>query len=93
MCGIVGRTGYSLAASIILQGLQSLEYRGYDSAGMVTFSDGKLWLKKDVGWVADIDRKHHLQHLPEAKSLGQKVVGSGPGRIRTYDQPVMSRSL
>ncbi|MDP6783650.1 MAG: glucosamine--fructose-6-phosphate aminotransferase, partial [Dehalococcoidia bacterium] len=32
MCGIVGRTGYSLAASIILQGLQSLEYRGYDSA-------------------------------------------------------------
>ncbi len=70
MCGIVGCTGYSPAAPIVLQGLQSLEYRGYDSAGMATFSEGKLWLAKDVGWVADVDRKHHLHNLPGNTGIG-----------------------
>lgn len=70
MCGIVGFTGHSPAAPIILKGLENLEYRGYDSAGMATLSGGQLWLKKDVGWVADVARKHHFQDLPGLTGIG-----------------------
>ena len=40
MCGIVGYTGCRPAESILLKGLQRLEYRGYDSAGLATLSHG-----------------------------------------------------
>ena len=40
MCGIVGFTGETQAAPILLDGLEKLEYRGYDSAGLAVY-DGK----------------------------------------------------
>ena len=46
MCGIVGYIGKEQAASIILDGLSKLEYRGYDSAGMAIFDGEKLRTKK-----------------------------------------------
>ena len=42
MCGIVGFTGKHQAASILLDGLSKLEYRGYDSAGLAVRDDEKL---------------------------------------------------
>ena len=42
MCGIVGVLGHHQAAPILVDGLKKLEYRGYDSAGIATVSDGKL---------------------------------------------------
>ena len=39
MCGIIGYTGYSQARDVLLKGLKSLEYRGYDSAGIAVFND------------------------------------------------------
>ena len=53
MCGIVGYVGKAEAASIILDGLSQLEYRGYDSAGIAVLGDdGTLTVKKDVGKLA-----------------------------------------
>jgi glucosamine--fructose-6-phosphate aminotransferase (isomerizing) len=53
MCGIVGYVGKAEAASIILDGLAQLEYRGYDSAGIAVLGDdGSLSVKKDVGKLA-----------------------------------------
>ena len=48
MCGIVGYTGNSQAAPILLHGLSRLEYRGYDSAGIAVVNEGKQisWAKK-----------------------------------------------
>ena len=64
MCGIIGFTGKEQAAPIVLQGLRKLEYRGYDSAGMVSAMNGTLYLKKDAGKIDDIDKKHRLGELP-----------------------------
>ena len=47
MCGIIGYTGYSEARGILLKGLKTLEYRGYDSAGIAVYHpDFKYLLKK-----------------------------------------------
>ena len=53
MCGIVGYVGRREAQPFLLEGLARLEYRGYDSAGLATLN-GKLYLKKAVGRVADL---------------------------------------
>ena len=52
MCGIVGYIGKQTATPLLLEGLQRLEYRGYDSAGLCTLSDGALEVRKCVGRVA-----------------------------------------
>lgn len=55
MCGIIGFTGKLEAQDILLNGLASLEYRGYDSAGIAYFKDtGKISIRKTVGKVNDL---------------------------------------
>lgn len=55
MCGIIGFTGKKKAQDILLDGLEKLEYRGYDSAGIAYFQkDGKLSLRKTAGKVSDL---------------------------------------
>ena len=49
MCGIVGFTGRREASPILLEGLRRLEYRGYDSAGLVTGTGNELHLRKKAG--------------------------------------------
>ena len=50
MCGIVGYVGNKAKArNVLLEGLTSLEYRGYDSSGIAIVSDGELILRKEVG--------------------------------------------
>ena len=49
MCGIVGYVGGKLASDVILDGLEKLEYRGYDSAGIAVQSEAKITVRKKVG--------------------------------------------
>ena len=48
MCGIVGFVGREQAAPILLDGLERLEYRGYDSAGVAVIHNGEIKMKKTV---------------------------------------------
>ncbi|NVK27240.1 MAG: glutamine--fructose-6-phosphate transaminase (isomerizing) [Flavobacteriia bacterium] len=55
MCGIVGYIGPKDAYPILIKGLQRLEYRGYDSAGVALLDDGNLHLYKKKGKVSDLE--------------------------------------
>ena len=81
MCGIVGYIGKSLAAPILLDGLRRLEYRGYDSAGLATISEGHLETRKCAGRIqalADL-----LKREPAAGD-----VGISHTRWATHGRPV-----
>ena len=54
MCGIVGVVGSQNAKEIILTGLHKLEYRGYDSAGLMLSENSELNIKKTPGRVAEL---------------------------------------
>ena len=61
MCGIVGFTGRREASPVLLEGLRRLEYRGYDSAGLVTGTGNELHLRKKAGRLAEL-RGHLATH-------------------------------
>lgn len=54
MCGIIGYTGKGDAKEIMLDALELLEYRGYDSAGIALLKDGKTQTVKRAGRVKDL---------------------------------------
>ena len=54
MCGIVGYTGFQDAKEILLKGLEKLEYRGYDSAGIAVKNDEGVTVFKEKGRIADL---------------------------------------
>lgn len=67
MCGIVGYIGDKKASDIIIKGLERLEYRGYDSAG-IALTNGKLEIKKGKGKVANLRKM--LEDEPIAGTMG-----------------------
>jgi glutamine---fructose-6-phosphate transaminase (isomerizing) len=80
MCGIVGYIGHSSAPEIIVNGLRRLEYRGYDSAGLVVLDGGRLRIHRRPGKVADL-----AALLATAPLSGR--VGLGHTRWATHGAP------
>lgn len=81
MCGIVGYIGSRSASDIVLQGLQKLEYRGYDSAGIATIAqNGHIEIRREVG------KLHNLEGLLANSPLIGKV-GIGHTRWATHGEP------
>lgn len=81
MCGIVGYIGHEQAAPILLKGLENLEYRGYDSAGVCVFDGDRLNVVKSKG---------KLKVLSEITDNGKKIKGSvgiGHTRWATHGEP------
>ena len=80
MCGIFGYVGSKEALPFLIEGLKKLEYRGYDSAGVATLDDGKLFVSKCVGKISD------LESLLQQKPIAGKI-GIGHTRWATHGQP------
>jgi len=70
MCGIIGYIGEREVAQIIFSGLKKLEYRGYDSCGIATLYEGKIYIKKDKGKIDEVHSKLDLTDLPGSVGVG-----------------------
>ena len=82
MCGIIGYAGKTEAVNVLLDGLERLEYRGYDSAGVAVVSpEGKLQVKKSKGRLAVL-----RDLLQESDSLVGSI-GIGHTRWATHGEP------
>lgn len=68
MCGIVGYIGAQDATPIILDGLQRLEYRGYDSAGIAVMDEGEILIRRDVGKLVNL--RNRVNSDPIEGSIG-----------------------
>ncbi len=86
MCGIFGcvlKEGN--AAPLIHSSLKRLEYRGYDSVGIATISEGKIFVKKDMGKIDEVDRIVDLDDMPGS-------IGIGHTRWATHGAPLKVNS-
>ena len=70
MCSIIGYFGHVDAAPTLVRGLKRMEYRGYDSVGVVTGLDNKLILKKGVGKVSEVNTNLGLDLLHGSTGIG-----------------------
>ena len=71
MCGIVGYIGEKQAAPILLEGLEKLEYRGYDSAGIAVFDGTEIHAKKSMGRLKILSElTHGGETLPGTTGIG-----------------------
>ena len=63
MCGIAAYIGEDKASKILLNSIKKLEYRGYDSCGIVTISNKGITCKKGIGKIDDVDERLNLTEL------------------------------
>ena len=87
MCGIVGFTGHVQAAHVLLDGLEKLEYRGYDSAGLA--------VQNQIGKIEVVKAKGRLRVLSEMTDNGKAVDGEcgiGHTRWATHGEPSVANA-
>lgn len=70
MCSIIGYLGVNQAAPILVRGLKRMEYRGYDSVGVATFSENQISVRKGVGKVAEVNSAAQLDALSGTVGIG-----------------------
>ena len=81
MCGIVGYIGHREAYPIVIKGLKRLEYRGYDSAGLMLYDGENLKISKTKGKVSDLEDKSNLDITTNG------TIGIGHTRWATHGVP------
>ncbi|MDN6279904.1 MAG: glutamine--fructose-6-phosphate transaminase (isomerizing) [Psychroflexus sp.] len=81
MCGIVGYIGPKNAYNVVLKGLQRLEYRGYDSAGVALYADNELKICKTKGKVSELVKKCEKENITSGH------IGIGHTRWATHGEP------
>ncbi len=82
MCGVVGYIGERPILPVLLEGLRRLEYRGYDSAGVVYFKQSKIEITKVKGRVYDLEERLYGKELS-----GIRAPGLAHTRWATHGEP------
>lgn len=81
MCGIVGYVGERECADVLVDGLKRLEYRGYDSAGIAVFQNGRIMVEKSKGKLVNLEKKMAEGEKPRGNC------GIGHTRWATHGEP------
>ena len=81
MCGIVGYVGKRNAQDVLLDGLEKLEYRGYDSAGVALALEGGIRVVKSKGRLAELRKRLAVE------ALARSGCGIGHTRWATHGEP------
>ena len=88
-CGVFGIYGHDDAASLTYLGLYALQHRGQESAGIATANDGKLTLRRAMGYVGDAFNDRMLSELPGRSAIGHVRYSTfGDSRI-VNAQPIL----
>jgi glutamine---fructose-6-phosphate transaminase (isomerizing) len=65
VCSIIGyKSNLSAVAPVLVESLQKMEYRGYDSVGLATVDGGKILIRKGIGKVAEVTSNLNLEIMP-----------------------------
>ena len=92
MCSIIGYLGENSAAPVIVKGLKRMEYRGYDSVGVATFSGNQILVRKGVGKVAEVNNTVKLDALSGTVGIGHTRWATHGGVTETNAHPHPSSS-
>ena len=91
MCGVLGIYGHDYIAQDVYDGLVTLQHRGQDAAGMITY-DGRFRERKDFGLVKDVFRTRHMRRLTGYVGIGHtRYATIGTGAVEEV-QPFLSSS-
>lgn len=80
MCGIIGYIGKQNVIPILIEGLKKLEYRGYDSAGIAFFRNGRIEVRRCAGKIKALERSIKDEKL-------RSFIGIGHTRWATHGRP------
>jgi glucosamine--fructose-6-phosphate aminotransferase (isomerizing) len=92
MCGIIGYIGNAEATPILLEGLRRLEYRGYDSAGVATLSNGQMELRKSAGRIASLNKLIQQNPIRGTSGIGHTRWATHGGVTDTNAHPHLDQS-
>src|SRR3712207_4416339 len=92
MCGIVGYVGPREATDVVISGLQRLEYRGYDSAGVAVVHHGDLSIRRSVGKLANLQARLHEKPTHGHQGIGHTRWATHGGVTENNAHPHRSRN-
>ncbi|MGD0638318.1 MAG: glutamine--fructose-6-phosphate transaminase (isomerizing) [Nitrososphaerales archaeon] len=92
MCSIIGYEGRGEAAPLLVKGLQRMEYRGYDSAGVAILSQREISVRKGVGKVSEVNALVHMDELRGEVGVGHTRWATHGGVTEANAHPHLSNS-
>jgi len=95
MCSIIGYLGDEPAAPVLVKGLKRMEYRGYDSVGVATFSGNQITVRKGVGKVMEVNRRVKLDMLSGTVGIGHTrwATHGGVTDVNAHPHPSSSGNI
>lgn len=92
MCGILGIYGHDYVAQDVYDGLLTLQHRGQDSAGMITYDGAKFHVRKELGLVKDVFLERHMKRLQGYAAIGHTRYATFGGLGAEDAQPFLGQS-
>lgn len=87
MCGVIGIVGNNNINQELYDGLSMLQHRGQDAAGMATFDNGRIYIRKSKGMVHDVFHTRHMLNLPGRIGIGHVRYPTAGGHSNAEAQP------